>query len=173
MLDRWVFHFAHLRQLPVLVPYMPIDNPRLSDTAYEVCPYNKWTSLFADTHVKLCLCNLHAGCVMQVALVALATNPSYHNVLLSTVKSWPTTVYSVLPVISAIEPQLNSFSMTDMLKEVGLFFLSFQWHCSLCLMSQLNLYSYNFGCLLQSLAELYVINTQYEKALTFYADVSS
>ena len=123
MLDRWVFHFAHLRQLPVLVPYMPTDNPRLSDTAYEVCSYNKWTSLFADTYVKLCLCNLHVGCVMQVALVALATNPSYHNILLSTVKSWPTTIYSVLPVISAIEPQLNSSSMTDMLKEVGLFFL--------------------------------------------------
>lgn len=34
---RWVFHFAHLRQLPVLVPYMPTDNPRLRDTAYEVC----------------------------------------------------------------------------------------------------------------------------------------
>lgn len=34
---RWVFHFAHLRQLPVLVPYIPIENPRLRDTAYEVC----------------------------------------------------------------------------------------------------------------------------------------
>ena len=34
--NRWVFHFAHLRQLPVLVPYMPTENPRLRDTAYEV-----------------------------------------------------------------------------------------------------------------------------------------
>jgi hypothetical protein len=34
--DRWVFHFAHLRQLPVLVPYIPTENPRLNDTAYEV-----------------------------------------------------------------------------------------------------------------------------------------
>lgn len=34
---RWVFHFAHLRQLPVLVPYIPTENPRLRDTAYEVC----------------------------------------------------------------------------------------------------------------------------------------
>ncbi|KAJ0963912.1 hypothetical protein J5N97_029034 [Dioscorea zingiberensis] len=107
--ERWVFHFAHLRQLPVLVPYMPTENPRLSDTAYEV------------------------------ALVALATNPSYHKVLLSTVKSWPTTIYSVLPVISAIEPQLNSSSVTDMLKA--------------------------------SLAELYIINTQYENALNLYADL--
>lgn len=40
---RWVFHFAHLRQLPVLVPYIPTENPRLRDTAYEVC----WTKQYA------------------------------------------------------------------------------------------------------------------------------
>ncbi|KAE8660371.1 Vacuolar protein sorting-associated protein 41-like protein [Hibiscus syriacus] len=85
--ERWVFHFAHLRQLPALVPYMPTENPRLRDTAYEV------------------------------ALVALATNPSFHKDLLSTVKSWPPVIYSALPVISAIEPQLNTSSMTDVLKE--------------------------------------------------------
>ncbi|PKA65181.1 Vacuolar protein sorting-associated protein 41 like [Apostasia shenzhenica] len=107
--ERWVFHFAHLRQLPVLVPYMPTENPRLSDSAYEV------------------------------ALVALATNPSFHNVLLSTVKSWPPTIYSPLTVISAIEPQLSTSSMIDLLKE--------------------------------ALAELYVINMQYEKALALYADL--
>ncbi|KAG8371237.1 hypothetical protein BUALT_Bualt13G0066800 [Buddleja alternifolia] len=84
---RWVFHFAHLRQLPVLVPYIPTENPRLRDTAYEV------------------------------ALVALATNPSFHKDLLSTVKSWPPVIYSALPVISAIEPQLNTSSSTDELKE--------------------------------------------------------
>lgn len=54
----------------------------------------------------------------QVALVALATNPSFHKDLLSTVKSWPSVLYSALPVISAIEPQLNTSSMTDALKEV-------------------------------------------------------
>ncbi|XP_020674062.1 vacuolar protein sorting-associated protein 41 homolog isoform X2 [Dendrobium catenatum] len=107
--ERWVFHFAHLRQLPVLVTYMPTENPRLSDTAYEV------------------------------ALVALATNPAFHNVLLSTVRSWPPTIYSSLPVISAIEPQISTSSMTDLLKE--------------------------------ALAELYVINNQYEKALALYADL--
>ncbi|CAL9151796.1 unnamed protein product [Musa hybrid cultivar] len=107
--ERWVFHFAHLRQLPVLVPYMPIENPQLSDTAYEV------------------------------ALVSLATNPSFHKLLLSTIKSWPNTLYSSMPVISAIEPQLNTSSMTDFLKE--------------------------------ALAELYIINTQYEKAFVLYADL--
>ncbi|XP_019199476.1 PREDICTED: vacuolar protein sorting-associated protein 41 homolog isoform X2 [Ipomoea nil] len=85
--ERWVFHFAHLRQLPVLVPYIPIENPRLRDTAYEV------------------------------ALVALATNPSFHKDLLATVKSWPPGIYSTSPVISAIEPQLSTSSMTGPLKE--------------------------------------------------------
>ncbi|GJR32413.1 vacuolar protein sorting-associated protein 41 [Tanacetum coccineum] len=85
--ERWVFHFAHLRQLPVLVPYIPTENPVLRDTAYEV------------------------------ALVALATIPSSHKDLLSAVKSWPPAIYSALPVIAAIEPQLNTSSMTDQLKE--------------------------------------------------------
>ncbi|KAK8456416.1 hypothetical protein SEVIR_3G019800v4 [Setaria viridis] len=107
--ERWVFHFAHLRQLPVLVPYIPTENPQLSDTAYEV------------------------------ALVALTTNPSFHELLLTTVKNWPPTLYSASPVISAIEPQLDSSSMTDTLKE--------------------------------ALAELYVINSQYEKALSLYAEL--
>ncbi|CAL5024780.1 unnamed protein product [Urochloa decumbens] len=107
--ERWVFHFAHLRQLPVLVPYIPTENPQLSDTAYEV------------------------------ALVALTTNPSFHELLLTTVKNWPPALYSASPVISAIEPQLNSSSMTDTLKE--------------------------------ALAELYVINSQYEKALSLYAEL--
>ncbi|KAG0476002.1 hypothetical protein HPP92_012843 [Vanilla planifolia] len=107
--ERWVFHFAHLRQLHVLVPYMPIENPRLSDTAYEV------------------------------ALVALATNPSFHDVLLSTIRSWPPAIYSSLPVVSAIEPQLSTSSMTDLLKE--------------------------------ALIELYIINSQHDKALALYADL--
>ncbi|KAG6472337.1 vacuolar protein sorting-associated protein 41 homolog [Zingiber officinale] len=107
--ERWVFHFAHLRQLPVLVPYIPIENPQLNDTAYEV------------------------------ALVSLATNPSFHKLLLTTVKSWPHTLYSSTHIISAIEPQINTSSVTDFLKE--------------------------------ALAELYIINTQSEKALALYADL--
>ncbi|XP_044504927.1 vacuolar protein sorting-associated protein 41 homolog [Mangifera indica] len=107
--ERWVFHFAHLRQLPVLVPYMPTENPRLRDTAYEV------------------------------ALVALATNPSFHRDLLSTVITWPPVIYSALTVISVIEPQLSTSSMTDELKE--------------------------------ALAELYMINGQYEKAFLLKADL--
>ncbi|XP_031486112.1 vacuolar protein sorting-associated protein 41 homolog [Nymphaea colorata] len=107
--ERWVFHFAHLRQLPVLVPYIPTSNPQLRDTAYEV------------------------------ALVSLATNPSFHKELLSTVKSWPSNIYSAMPVISAIEPQLKSPSVTETLKE--------------------------------ALAELYVVDKKYEKALGLYAEL--
>ncbi|XP_074350636.1 vacuolar protein sorting-associated protein 41 homolog isoform X2 [Apium graveolens] len=107
--ERWVFHFAHLRQLPVLVPYVPTENPRLRNTAYEV------------------------------ALVALATNMSFHKELLSTIKAWPPLIYSAVPVISAIEPQLNTSSMTDALKE--------------------------------ALAEIYVIDAQYEEAFSLFADL--
>ncbi|XP_047317106.1 vacuolar protein sorting-associated protein 41 homolog [Impatiens glandulifera] len=107
--ERWVFHFAHLRQLPVLVPYIPTENPRLRDTVYEI------------------------------ALVSLATNPSFHQKLISTIKSWPPAIYSALPVIAAIDPQLNASSSMDALKE--------------------------------ALAELYVIDGQYEKAFALYADL--
>lgn len=37
---RWVFHFAQLRQLPVLVPHIPTENPKLRDTVYEVCYFS-------------------------------------------------------------------------------------------------------------------------------------
>ncbi|GMP88029.1 hypothetical protein CsSME_00040167 [Camellia sinensis var. sinensis] len=94
---RWVFYFAHLHLLLVLVPYIPTENPRLHDTAYEVL------AVFVNH--------------LQVAFVALTTNPSFHKDLLSTVKSWPPVIYSALPIISAIEPQLNTSSMTDALAE--------------------------------------------------------
>ncbi|GAB4827206.1 Vacuolar protein sorting-associated protein 41 [Ancistrocladus abbreviatus] len=106
--ERWVFHFAQLRQLPILVPHLPTENPRLTDTVYEL------------------------------ALVALVTSPAYHKDLLLAVKSWPRTIYSALPVISAIEPQLKTSSVTDTLKE--------------------------------ALAELYVIDGQYESAFSLFAD---
>jgi len=107
--ERRVFHFAQLRQLHVLVPYMPIESPRLTDTAYEV------------------------------ALVALTTHHSFHKELLLAIKSWPQAIYSVLPIISAIEPQLNTSSSSETLKE--------------------------------ALAELYVMNNQYEKAVALYSDL--
>ncbi|GAB4850504.1 Vacuolar protein sorting-associated protein 41 [Ancistrocladus abbreviatus] len=77
--------------------------------------------------------------VYELALVALVTSPAYHKDLLSAVKSWPRTIYSALPVISAIEPQLKTSSVTDTLKE--------------------------------ALAELYLIDGQYESAFSLFADL--
>ncbi|KNA17401.1 hypothetical protein SOVF_080170 [Spinacia oleracea] len=85
--ERWIIRFAQLRQLPILARYMPTENPKLSDTLYEL------------------------------ALVALALNPTYHKDFLSAVKSWPRSVYSALTILSEIEPQLRASLMTDDLKE--------------------------------------------------------
>ncbi|KAH9294010.1 hypothetical protein KI387_040783, partial [Taxus chinensis] len=106
--ERWVFEFARDRQLPLLVPYIPTANPQLRDTVYEA------------------------------ALIALATNPAFHKQLLSTIRTWPPSIYSPSTVIDAIEPQLNMSSTTPTLRE--------------------------------ALADLYVIDKQYEKAFAIYAD---
>ena len=34
--ERWVYMFAQARQLPVLAPYIPVQEPRLRKMAYEV-----------------------------------------------------------------------------------------------------------------------------------------
>ncbi|PWA67703.1 vacuolar sorting protein [Artemisia annua] len=64
--------------------------------------------------------------------------------LLSAVESWPLAIYSALPVIAAIDPQLNTSSMTNQLKEVR---------------------ASKYGC------HVYAIE-QYEKAFALYADLS-
>eukprot|EP00252_Welwitschia_mirabilis_P005003 TRINITY_DN1539_c0_g1_i1.p1 TRINITY_DN1539_c0_g1~~TRINITY_DN1539_c0_g1_i1.p1 ORF type:complete len:997 (-),score=210.12 TRINITY_DN1539_c0_g1_i1:238-3228(-) len=107
--ERWIFDFARYRQLPALVPYIPTNNPRLRDTAYEV------------------------------ALLALASNSTYHEQLLSIVHSWPSSIYNASTVISAIESQLTMSVVTPALQE--------------------------------ALADLYVIDKQYEKAFATYADL--
>ncbi|XP_038693045.1 vacuolar protein sorting-associated protein 41 homolog isoform X2 [Tripterygium wilfordii] len=114
---------------------MPSDNPRLRDTSYEVlgqrCVCKWWMYVCVCMHMKMYHYTIHVFyfhflmkangvplfVVKQVAFVALATDPSLHKDLLSTVKSWPPVIYSAFPVISAIEPQLNTSSMTDSLKE--------------------------------------------------------
>lgn len=49
-----------------------------------------------------------------------------------TVKSWPPVIYSALPVISAIEPQFNTSSMTDALKEVNIYFSVILYSLKVC-----------------------------------------
>eukprot|EP00249_Psilotum_nudum_P017659 c26429_g1_i1 orf=295-3261(+) len=85
--ERWVFHFAHLRQLPVLASYIPTSNPQLRDTVYEV------------------------------VLNALITNPVHHMQLLSVITSWPSSIYSVPAIIRAMEVQLGSGSNSTFLQE--------------------------------------------------------
>jgi hypothetical protein len=86
--ERWVFHFAHLRQLPSLAPHIPTANPQLRDTVYEV------------------------------VLNALVTNPAYHEQLVTTIKAWPSNIYAVPTIISAIQLQISTGSKSPMLKEV-------------------------------------------------------
>jgi hypothetical protein len=107
--DRWVFHFAHLRQLPCLAPYIPISNPQLRDTVYEV------------------------------VLNALVTNSAYHEQLVTIIKAWPSNIYSVLTIISAIQLQISTGSKSPLLKE--------------------------------ALAELYVHDMQFERALSIYVEL--
>lgn len=99
--------------------------------------------------------------------MALATNPSFHKDLLETVKSWPPGIYSTSPVISAIEPQLSTSSMTDPLKEVS----KFACPSATFYISFTNIdYFATLAC--KALAELYVIDGQHDKAFSLYADVS-
>eukprot|EP00250_Pteridium_aquilinum_P016332 c23054_g2_i1 orf=454-3357(-) len=107
--ERWVFHFAHLRELPILAPYIPTSNPQLRDTVYEV------------------------------VLNALITNPAFHKQALSVLKTWPSSIYSVPAITTAIELQLSTSSKSAPLQE--------------------------------ALAELYLLNQQYEKALAIYVEL--
>ncbi|CAM6008740.1 unnamed protein product [Sphagnum balticum] len=107
--ERWVFHFAHLRQLPSLAPHIPTSNPQLRDTVYEV------------------------------VLNALVTNPAYHEQLVTTIKAWPSNIYAFPTIISAIQLQISTGSKSPMLKE--------------------------------ALAELYVRDKQYERALAIYVEL--
>ncbi|MCO5553723.1 hypothetical protein L7F22_007249 [Adiantum nelumboides] len=107
--ERCVFQFAQLRQLPALAPYIPTSNPQLRDTAYEI------------------------------VLNALITNPAFHKQALSIIKTWPSAIYSVPAITTAIELQLSTSAKSPPLQE--------------------------------ALAELYLLNNQYEKALALYVEL--
>ena len=56
---------------------------------------------------------------MQVVLNALVTNPAYHEQLLTTIKTWPCTIYSVQTIIAPIQLQIGTGSKSPALKEVS------------------------------------------------------
>jgi hypothetical protein len=72
-------------------------------------------------------------------LNALVTNPAYHELLVTTIKAWPSNIYAVPTIIAAIQLQISTGSKSPMLKE--------------------------------ALAELYVRDKQYERALTIYVEL--
>jgi hypothetical protein len=81
--DRWVFHFAHLRQLPCLAPYIPISNPQLRDTVYEVRfnPYSFYNRAEAFI-LSSALTSVCHGCgVLQVVVHILVLKGSNYSVI--------------------------------------------------------------------------------------------
>jgi hypothetical protein len=81
--DRWVFHFAHLRQLPSLAPHIPTSNPQLRDTVYEVRfnPYSFYNRAEAFI-LSSALTSVCHGCgVLQVVVHILVLKGSNYSVI--------------------------------------------------------------------------------------------
>ncbi|MCO5579749.1 hypothetical protein L7F22_033609 [Adiantum nelumboides] len=107
--ERCVFQFAQLRQLPALAPYIPTSNPQLRDTAYEI------------------------------VLNALITNPAFHKQALSIIQTWPSAIYSVPAITTAIELQLSTSAKSPLLQEAlaELYLLTNQYEKALALYVEL------------------------------------
>ena len=75
--ERWVFHFAHLRALRSLAPYLPTENPTLNPVAYEV------------------------------ALNAFLADPADHARFLACVRSWPPRLYGVPALVAATRRRIG------------------------------------------------------------------
>eukprot|EP00899_Mesostigma_viride_P008015 jgi/Mesvir1/17214/Mv07628-RA.1 len=78
--ERFVFHFAHLRQLPCLAPHIPTSKPVLRDTAYEV------------------------------VLNAFLSRTEDHPRFLQLVRTWPTHIYGVANVLAAATQRLSALN---------------------------------------------------------------
>eukprot|EP00854_Cymbomonas_tetramitiformis_P000567 gene567-967_t len=78
--ERWVFHFAQVHQLPVLSEYIPTEAPVLRDKVYEV------------------------------VLNAFLPSKSDHPRLLELVRKWPTSLYNIPTVVTAVQRRLASSS---------------------------------------------------------------
>ncbi len=75
---------------------------------------------------------MHTWQYGQVVLNALVTNPAYHEQLVTTIKAWPSNIYAVPTIISAIQLQISTGSKSPMLKEVrtlsNVRVLDWAWH---------------------------------------------
>ena len=79
--ERWVFHFAHLRQLPALAPHIPTTAPQLRPTCYEV---------------------------VLNGLLAADAGKGAHETLLECVRAWPASLYSAPDVTAVAEARLST-----------------------------------------------------------------
>ena len=70
--ERWVYMFTQWRQLSAMAPHIPVQDPTLRQTAYEMM--------------------LHAFLLSRAD----------HSILLALVKDWPTHLYSVSTLIEAV-----------------------------------------------------------------------
>ena len=70
--ERWVYMFAQLRQLPALAAHIPVREPRLRQTAYEM------------------------------VLHAFLLSPGDHPRLLDALRRWPPDLYSIPALTQAV-----------------------------------------------------------------------
>ena len=75
--ERCVFEFAHRRKLPVLVPYVPTDKPKLRSGVYEMI------------------------------LKSLIARPEQHKALLFCVQSWPKSTYNQAEIAYVLEEEIQ------------------------------------------------------------------
>jgi len=87
--ERWVYMFAQVRQLPLLAPHIPVEEPRLRSTAYEV------------------------------VLSSLLTNAADHQEMLRLIKIWPTSgLYSPEHIREKAQARLAKYGGSTVLSEV-------------------------------------------------------
>ncbi|KAG5460394.1 MAG: LOW QUALITY PROTEIN: hypothetical protein BJ554DRAFT_7565, partial [Olpidium bornovanus] len=103
--EDWVFRFTELRQLKAISPYIPVSQPQLSSTVYEmVIAY----FLSRDYHVSDfpllqfgVLCNSQA-----VERIDLGISPVLMQTLLTMIRRWPASLYDANAVVKAVRDRL-------------------------------------------------------------------
>ncbi|KAL1923384.1 uncharacterized protein VTP21DRAFT_8364 [Calcarisporiella thermophila] len=101
--EQWIFTFGEMKQLKAIAPYIPIENPQLTSTVYEM-------------------------------VLAFFLNHD-HQALYNTIENWPASLYNLDSVIVAVRDVLAR--------------------------------DRNNKLLMQSLAELYTLSNQLDKALEY------
>jgi hypothetical protein len=80
--EKWVFRFAELGHLKAVVDYIPIANPTLKNTVYE----------------------------MVLAVFLSSDSQAEHEKFKSLIIEWPSTLYNIKSVIAAVKKRLGESS---------------------------------------------------------------